>query len=211
MNHQLSRRCFLQSSAAVALSQLLSGCGSGGSTTQVLFLENSIPPQIIRGFRKSFSQSEKVEFKPQTHIPQIFDSLFALQHHKKSEQKIKNTLDKLLNKSEVYPDLTTLGDTWLATAIEQKLIQPFSNKDLNNWQNLPVSWQKLVRRNSQGDLDSTGAIYGAPYRWGSTVIAYRRDKLKPLNITIKDWQDLWQSELRDRISLLDSPREVIGL
>ncbi|MEO1673309.1 MAG: extracellular solute-binding protein, partial [Cyanobacteria bacterium J06631_2] len=61
------------------------------------------------------------------------------------------------------------------------------------------------------DLDRNGAIYGAPYRWGSTVIAYRRDKLKSLNITIEDWQDLWQPELRDRISLLDSPREVIGL
>ena len=26
-----------------------------------------------------------------------------------------------------------------------------------------------------------------------------------------DWQDLWQPELRDRISLLDSPRETMGL
>ena len=210
MNHQLSRRYFLQSIAAVALSHLVSGC-SGGSFTQILFLENSIPPQIIRGFRKSFSQPGKVEFKPQTQIPRIFDSLFALRYHKNSEQRIKKTLDKLLNKSPVYPDLTTLGDSWLATAIEQKLIQPFSPKQLTNWQNLPESWHKLVQRNPQGDLDRNGAIYGAPYRWGSTVIAYRRDKLKSLNITIEDWQDLWRPELRDRLSLLDSPREVIGL
>ncbi|MEO0846175.1 MAG: extracellular solute-binding protein [Cyanobacteria bacterium J06648_1] len=210
MNHQLSRRYFLQASTVMALSQLLGGCGSE-AVTQILFLENSVPPQLIRDFRKSFSQLGKVEFKPQTYIPQIFDSLFALQYHKDQEQQIKKTFDRLLNRSKVYPNLTTLGDSWLSTAIKQKLIQPLSSKYLSNWQNLPSSWQKLVLRNPQGDLDSNGAIYGAPYRWGSAVIAYRRDKLKPLNINIKDWQDLWQPELRDRISLLDSPREVIGL
>jgi putative spermidine/putrescine transport system substrate-binding protein len=104
-----------------------------------------------------------------------------------------------------------LGDAWLSTAIKQNLIQPLSSKSWSNWHKLPKSWQKLVRRNAQGDLVDDGAVYGAPYRWGSTVIAYRRDKLESINITIKDWQDLWLPELSDRISLLDSPREVIGL
>ncbi|MEL6788780.1 MAG: polyamine ABC transporter substrate-binding protein, partial [Cyanobacteria bacterium J06607_15] len=136
MNHQLSRRYFLQASTVMALSQLLGGCGSE-AVTQILFLENSVPPQLIRDFRKSFSQLEKVEFKPQTYIPQIFDSLFALQYHKDQEQQIKKTFDRLLNRSKVYPNLTTLGDSWLSTAIKQKLIQPLSSKYLSNWQNLP--------------------------------------------------------------------------
>jgi putative spermidine/putrescine transport system substrate-binding protein len=54
-------------------------------------------------------------------------------------------------------------------------------------------------------------VWGAPYRWGTTVIAYRRDKFEELGWTPKDWSDLWRPELRDRISLLDQPREVIGL
>jgi putative spermidine/putrescine transport system substrate-binding protein len=210
MNYQLSRRYFLRSSATLALSQLLSGCG-GQATAQILLLENSIPLQSIRDFNKSLSQNQKIEFKPQTQISQIFDSLYTLRHYKKPDQKIKNALDKILNKVEVYPSLTTLGDAWLSTAIKQNLIQPLSSKSLPNWHKLPKTWQKLVQRNAQGDLADNGAIYGAPYRWGSTVIAYRRDKLESLNITIKDWQDLWLPELRDRISLLDSPREVIGL
>ncbi|HEY9846590.1 MAG TPA: extracellular solute-binding protein, partial [Candidatus Caenarcaniphilales bacterium] len=53
--------------------------------------------------------------------------------------------------------------------------------------------------------------WGAPYRWGTTMIAYRKDKFKRLGWTPTDWQDLWRPELQRRISLLDQPREVIGL
>jgi putative spermidine/putrescine transport system substrate-binding protein len=211
MNYHLSRRYFLRSSAALALSQLLIGCSGEEAISQVLFLENSIPTQSIRDFRKSLTQKRKIKFKPQTQILQIFDSLSALQHDKKPERKIKSAIDKLFNRAEIYPSLTTLGDAWLSIAIKQNLILPLSPKSLLNWQKIPGTWQKLVQRNSQGDLADDGVIYGAPYRWGSTVIAYRPDKLESLNITIQDWQDLWLPELRDRISLLDSPREVIGL
>lgn len=211
MNHQLSRRYFLRSTAALALAQLLGGCGGGEAIAQILLLENSIPSQSIRDFRKSLTKNSKIEFKPQIHILQIFNSLYALQDYKKPEQKIINAVDQILNRAEVFPSLATLGDAWLSTAIQQNLIQPLSSKSLLNWQKLPKIWQKLVRRNPEGDLADDGAIYGAPYRWGSTIIAYRRDKLEPLNIKVKDWQDLWLPELRDRISLLDSPREVIGL
>ena len=211
MNYQFSRRYFIRSAAALSVSQLLGGCANGNSVSAILFLENSIPPQLIKDFRKSVSRENKVVFKPQTQIPEIFDSLLDLQQNKKQERTIKKVLDKIFNRSEVRPHLVTLGDTWLSEAIAQNLVRPFSIKSWNNWQNLPSHWQKLVRRDSNGDLADNGAVYGAPYRWGCTVIAYRRDKLEPLNITLEDWQDLWQPELSDRISLLDSPREIIGL
>ena len=216
MNYQLSRRYFLRSSAALGLSQLLGGCARGKTIAQILFLENSIPPQLVRDFHKLQTKGEKVEFKPQTNIRQIFDSLFSLQqsnlqHSKKPEVEITKAIEKIFNKSQLNPSLATLGDTWLSLAIAQNLIQPLAIESLANWQKLPVSWQKLVQRDSQGYLADNGAIYGAPYRWGGTLIAYRSDKLDQLNIKIEDWQDLWRLELRDRISLLDSPREVIGL
>ena len=209
MNYQLSRRYFLRSIAALGLSQLLGGCNRGTTNAQILFLENSIPPQLVEDFRKSQAQG-KIDFKPQAYISQIYDSLFSIQQSKKQEGEV-STSEKIFNKSQIKPSLATLGDTWLSMAIAQNLIQPLAIESLANWQKLPVSWQKLVRRNSQGDLANDGAIYGAPYRWGGTLIAYRRDKLDSSNIKIEDWHDLWQPELRDRISLLDSPREVIGL
>ena len=210
MNHQLSRRYFLRSIAALGLSQLLAGCTGRTPNAQILFLENSIPPQLVKKFRKSQAQGKKLDFKPQAYISQIYDSLFSLQRGEKQEGEV-STSDKIFKKSQIKPSLATLGDTWLSMAIAQNLIQPLAIESLANWQKLPVPWQKLVRRNSQGDLANDGAIYGAPYRWGGTLIAYRRDKLDSLNINIEDWRDLWQPELSDRISLLDSPREVIGL
>ena len=210
MNYQLSRRYFLKTSTALALSQMLLGCSNAIPAIQILFLENSIPLRLIKDFHKT-TKAIEIDFEPQTQIAQIFDRLFKLQQKKNLEKETKSLTDKIFNKSIIYPSLTTLGDVWLASAINQNTIQPLSVKDLTNWQKLPQSWQQLVRRNSQGNLADDGEIYGAPYRWGSTVIAYRSDKLAKLNLRMRDWQDLWQPELRDRISLLDSLRETIGL
>ena len=211
MNHQLSRRYFVRASTTIALAQILSGCSDARAMLQVLFLENSIPPQLIRDFHKSFNNGQKVDFKPETQLSQIFNRLNDLHSNKKSEQKAQNLLEKIFSKSVIYPNLITLGDAWLGSAIGQNLLEPLLVKDLTNWQKLPASWQKLVRRNSEGNLADDGRIYGAPYRWGSTVIVYNSEKIEELGLTLTDWQDLWQPELRDRISLLDSPREVIGL
>lgn len=208
MNYQLSRRHFLQASISMTLSQLLIGCNHAEGLIQVLFLENSIPQQLIRDFRKTTNKTPKVDFKPQTQISRIFDSLDSLQQSKEVDQETKNFISKIFSKSVVSPHLTTLGDVWLSRAIKQNLIKPLSINNLTNWEKLPPSWQKLSRRNSNGDLATRGEIYGAPYRWGSTVIAYRSDKLSSIP---QDWSDLWHPELQDRLSLLDSPREVIGL
>ena len=209
MNYRLSRRYFLKTSTVLALSQMLSGCNNSLPAIQVLFLENSIPLRLIKDFHNTTKENKIVDFEPQTQIARIFDRL-ELQQKKNFEEE-RTLIDKIFNKSVIYPSLTTLGDAWLGSAIQQNVIQPLSVKDLTNWQKLPESWQKLVRRNNQGKLADDGQIYGAPYRWGSTVIAYRSDKLDKLNLSVEDWQDLWQPELRDRISLLDSPRETIGL
>lgn len=210
MNYQLSRRNFLQASIAIALTQLASSCSSQENNLQILYLERSIPPQLIRDFHNLINDGKKINFKPEIQLSQIFDSLINLSKFDKLEQNNK-VEDRVLNKSINYPDLSTLGDAWLASAISQNLIQPLSLKEIAAWQNLPASWQKLVRRDSQGYTSDDGEVYGAPYRWGSTVIVYNRDKIAELGLKIEDWQDLWQPELRDRLSLLDSPREVIGL
>ena len=56
-----------------------------------------------------------------------------------------------------------------------------------------------------------GKVWGVPYRWGSTVIVYRRDKFQELGWKPADWSDLWRNDLQGRISLLEQPREAIGL
>ena len=210
MNARLSRRFFLRATTAITLAQLMSGCSNSSNIFQILFLADSVPIQLIGDFRKAISQEAKVDFEPQTQLDQIFDSLVKFSKTKVTDSQT-NILDKILKSSKKPSDIISLGDSWLSLAIEQNLIQPLDLNSLDNWEKLPSSWHKLVRRNNKGNIKNDGQIWGAPYRWGSTVIAYKKDKLNELGLTITDWQDLWNSQLRDRISLLDSPRETIGL
>ena len=211
MNYQFSRRSFFQITTAVAFTQMLQGCSQSQAALEILFLANSIPIQLIGDFRKAISPENKVDFNPQTQLEQIFNSLLKINRDKQPKPNNNNPLKEIFNKSKAPPEIMSLGDFWLSSAIEQNLLQPLAINSLDNWQKLPERWQKLALRDRLGNVTANGQIYGAPYRWGSTVIAYRSDKLDESKLTITDWQDLWQPELRDRLSLLDSPREVIGL
>ncbi|GJN01848.1 hypothetical protein PR202_ga19149 [Eleusine coracana subsp. coracana] len=72
-------------------------------------------------------------------------------------------------------------------------------------------YQIHLCRNQNGDANPDGSVWGAPYRWGTLVIAYKKDKFKRHNLKpIQDWEDLWRPELAGKISMVDSPREVIG-
>jgi len=206
----INRRSFLLGAGTLAMSQLLASCGSSQNPAlRVKLLKNSIPAQLLNEFRQSLKQSATLDFTPETQLKELFTRLETW--HKPNETGKGWMRIPFITKTPVIADLVTLGDYWLAQAIEQKLIQPIEPTQTAGWKQLPRPWQELVRRNAQGQLDASGKIWGAPYRWGSTVIVYRRDKFKALGWEPRDWQDLWREELRDRISVLDQAREVIGL
>ncbi len=212
----MERRSFLLGAAStLAVSQLAAGCsGQNQSKLRVQVLKGSIPAQLVKEFRQSLEQSSVLEF---TSVEQLKDLFAELQIWR--QQKSPKVDDKrwvipfplIHPRPSAVTDLVTMGDYWLASAIQQKLIQPLDIAQLKQWQHLPKRWQELVRRDDQGQLDAQGKVWAAPYRWGSTVIAYNRDKFQSLGWIPSDWSDLWRPELRDRISLLDQPREVIGL
>ncbi len=209
----MDRRSFLLGTGALA-SQLLVGCADNNQAKlNVQLLKGSIPGQVVNQFSKSLQQKAQLKFAPVGQLQDLFDQLQTWQGKTKATDG-KGWLPSLpfgqFQKAAVA-DLVTLGDYRLKEAIEQKLIQPLEESQLKQWSALPKRWQELVRRNDQGNPDAQGRIWAAPYRWGSTVIVYRRDKFKELGWTPRDWDDLWRGELRDHISLLDQPREVIGL
>ncbi|MGK7871878.1 MAG: extracellular solute-binding protein [Xenococcaceae cyanobacterium] len=213
-NYILTRRSFLLSAGTMALTQVLSGCSGEQAALKVLLLKGSIPPQLLGQFRKQLAQRRGLIFKAEVQLKDLFRLLQTWQKKSSLEETDRDWLPLIKGRTPAIADLVTLGDYWLAEAIQENLIQPLDIEELDGWQKLSSPWQpwqNLVKRNDQGEPDSGGAIWGAPYRWGSTLIAYRRDKFKTLGWTPTDWSDLWREELRDRISLLDQPREVIGL
>ncbi len=213
----MDRRSFLLGTSTLALSQLLFGCGGNKQTQlKVQLLKGSIPGQVVNQFHKGLQQQVQLKFAPVEHIQDLFHQLQNWEQKPKTsdEQGWRRFIPFKQGQKAADTDLVTLGDYWLQAAIEQKLIQPLQEvqgKQLKQWSALDERWKQLVTRNDRGILDTQGKVWGAPYRWGSTVIVYNRDKLRKLGWTPKDWSDLWRDGMQQRISLLNQPREVIGL
>lgn len=204
----MDRRFFLQTLGAVTLNQVLSACQQNNrDVLEVHFLQKTLPPQLIGKFRSRSPASLQITLQssPQAIFSQLekWHKATQTQPQKSSAASVPSTLPP--------PRLASLGDYWLTQAIQNNLIQPIEVKKLKRWSALDAQWQQLARRDRNGNPATTGEIWGAPYRWGATLIAYRPDKFKELGWEPTDWSDLWRPELQGRISLLNQPREVIGL
>jgi putative spermidine/putrescine transport system substrate-binding protein len=167
----IDRRTFLLTSLA-AMATTLSGCGSSKNTFRVTLLQDSIPLQLISDFQQITAKIGAINLKPEVDLQAIFELLKTWQ---KPEDRT-SALDSLplVGKEKVrQANLVTLGDYWLQSAIADNLIQPLDTTKLKSWSGLPSVWQNSVKRDRQGNVSSQGKVYGAPYRWGNTVIAYR--------------------------------------
>lgn len=62
-------------------------------------------------------------------------------------------------------DLVTLGDSWLGPAVQRGLVQPLPSATTSRWYRLlPPQLRRLGHRNTAGQPDPNGPVYGAPYR-----------------------------------------------
>ena len=218
----INRRAFLWGATALGCSQGLTACGvQSQDGLRVHLLKNTVPPQLLTQFRRTISPAPRLSFTPATQLSQLFQQLQTW-HQQTTANSSKQASPSNPSWFQLplagsrstpnAPDLVALGDYWLTAAIQQNLIQPLNVAELRNWSKLPQRWQTFVTRDRQGQLDAKGQVWAAPYRWGTTVIAYRADKFAEQGwAPPTDWSDLWRPELRDRISLLDQAREVIGL
>lgn len=203
----MDRRSFLLGISTLTLSQLITGCGTNQQPPlNVQLLKNSIPGQVVNQFRKTVTQGGKLKFTPVNQLQELFKLLQTWQQPPtNNQQEWTRYLPFNQNQKSPTANLVTLGDYWLQAAIDQKLIQPLATTNIKNLANLNEKWQQLIKR------DQEGKIWGVPYRWGNTVIIYNQEKFQKLGWKPTDWSDLWRSELQNRISLLNHPREVIGL
>jgi putative spermidine/putrescine transport system substrate-binding protein len=211
----MNRRSFLTTLTSLALGSGLTSCQDGSQQVlRLLALKGSIPSQLLSEFSKSIQPtSARVELVAENQFKEIINQLQEWQKTGKAEAKgFKIPLVPPTKSPQYIPNLVSIGDAWLATAIQEKSIQPIDPSSLKNWGKLEARWHELSQRDDRGISNSSGQIWGIPYRWGTTVILYRRDKFLEANIpTPTDWADLWNPKLRQRISLLDRSREVIGL
>ena len=200
-----TRRSFLSVMATLTLAQMLSACGDDDADLRVSFLQNSLPPGLIDDFKKKFGKS--AAFKQLAQIKDIKQLL-----DKKPEKEQQQWRIPFISSNPKVVDILSMSDYYLSEYIAQKTIQPLDVETISNWQKVPKKFQQLVRRSATGMSDPQGLVWAAPYRWGVTAIAYDKEKLKSAGIKApEDWSDLWRDEYRDKLALLDQPREIIGL
>lgn len=167
----------------------------------VVALRGSIPPSWV----KDFMQSQGRRLRLRTKFLGSLDNIFS-------------DLSMSFNKRKVGPasvaaaDIVSIGDSWLSFAISKAIVEPIRGVEDQDWfKALSDKWKVYLRRNCEGIIDPSGEIWAAPYRWGCLVIAYKKSKFQKNKLApIEDWADLWQPKLTGRISMVDSPREVVG-
>jgi len=176
---------------------------------RILALQGSVPSNWLPEFRKTQYKSSRVHVSQK---PELVDIYNELQKRKAMQEKMLAGAAKGKGKASDNFDVCTLGDSWLTPAISKGLLSPMTSPEyLELFRTLPVQMQQLARRDKQGQLSSNGSVWGLPYRWGSTLFAYRVDKLQQRKILPPaDWADLWRPEFKGRIAMVDSPREVVG-
>jgi putrescine transport system substrate-binding protein len=117
----------------------------------------------------------------------------------------------LLTGHSVY-DLVVLNASLAPPLIKAKVFQPLDKKLLPGWTNLDPK----VLQDLQG-FDA-GAVYSAPYTWGSNGITYNVDKIKermpdaPIGSLAMIFDPKIVSRFADcGVTLVDAPTEVIPL
>ncbi|KAE8677497.1 Leucine-rich repeat protein kinase family protein isoform 1 [Hibiscus syriacus] len=168
-------------------------------------LQGSMPPSWSKDFISSQSRRLKFQAKFRPSLEDIFAQLCLPFTPAKGKVNIGPA-------STAAADIVTLGDSWLSFAIRKAVIEPITAAEHLDWfKDLSHKWKVYLRRNLNGDIDPQGQVWAAPYRWGTMVIAYKKTKFQKQKLPpIQDWADLWRPELAGRISMVNSPREVVG-
>ncbi|EEF42498.1 transporter, putative [Ricinus communis] len=174
---------------------------------RIVALRGSIPPSWI----KDFMQSQGKRLRLRSKLVGGLDNIFSDLSMSFSNNNIKRKVN-IGSSSVAAADIVSIGDSWLSFAIQKALIEPIRGVEDQDWfKGLSDKWKVYLRRNCEGSIDPNGEIWGAPYRWGSMVIAYKKSKFQKNKLApIEDWADLWRPDLKGRISMIDSPREVVG-
>ena len=177
---------------------------------RITALRGSVPASWISDFATAMEGYGMVAMTQKPQIMNIWDDLTGLKH----KSKKKNQDASKVNRTTA--DAVTLGDAWLRAAIVKGLIQPIDDaRNRRYWSYLSPRWKQLVCRNAAGEVDHAGDIWGIPYRWGCTVILYRKDTAIRWGggegTEIMDWDDLLLPGLRNRVAFVDSPREFLGV
>lgn len=96
-------------------------------------------------------------------------------------------------------DIIVPSDYMVTVLKGQDLLEELDRDRITNFSNLAPQFAGLPY--------DTMNQYSVPYMWGTTGIAYRKDKIEG---PIDSWAVMWDGKYKDRLAMLDDVRETIG-
>ncbi|CCQ82537.1 ABC transporter substrate-binding protein [Streptococcus agalactiae] len=97
-------------------------------------------------------------------------------------------------------DIAVPSDYMIDKMIKENLLVKLDHSKIANWDAIGARFKNL-------SFDPKNK-YSIPYFWGTVGIVYNDQLVKT---PPKHWDDLWRPEFRNKIMLVDSAREVIGV
>ncbi|KOR27011.1 extracellular solute-binding protein [Clostridium sp. L74] len=138
------------------------------------------------------------EFLPQSVVEQ-FEKEYNVKVNYSTFSSNEEMLAKLMGGNVPY-DLVVTSDYAIEIMTKQKLVQPIDKNNVPNLSNIDKNVLDLAF-----DPKNT---YSLPYMWGGNNIVIDKTKVTK---KITSFDDLWDSEFKNSLVILDDPRVMIGL
>ncbi len=138
------------------------------------------------------------EFLPQSVVEQ-FEKEYNVKVNYSTFSSNEEMLAKLMGGNVPY-DLVVTSDYAIEIMTKQKLVQPIDKNNVPNLSNIDKNVLDLAF-----DPKNT---YSLPYMWGGNNIVIDKTKVTK---KITSFDDLWDSQFKNSMVILDDPRVMIGL
>ena len=170
----------------LCLVALFAGCGREESAQLVSVPEapTSSPeskPLVILTWDEYFSEGLVAGFEKKHGIPVEFVTFSNL-----------DEMEALLRSRPTDFDLLVASGGVIADLIELEMLQPVRRDLIQGFGNLDEKFLGL-----KFDPENR---FSVPYMWGTTLIAYRSDKIEEPE---RNWKSLWDPRYRDRVLMVD--------
>lgn len=136
------------------------------------------------------------------YLPESVIAEFESRYNAKVNVELYDSNEALLARLQsggVSYDVIVPSDYMVTVLKEQGLLEEIDRDSITNFSNLEPEFV-------QGAYDPLNQ-FSIPYMWGTTGIAYRKDKVAG---PVDSWSVMWDAKYKDRIAMLDDVRETFG-
>ncbi len=175
---------------AVVLTQF--GCRDANTTSasspadQISDSDSGVEPLTVLAYENCFFSGIINEFEKEFSIPVELVTFSD-----------RDEMEELLRSRPADFDLLVAGGGVVADLIGLQDLQPIQREKIPQFRNLDEQFLGL-----KFDPENR---FSVPYTWGTTLIAYRKDKIEDPE---KSWKSLWDERFRGRVLMVDAGFDV---